>query len=659
MARRYLAASLVLVGLAPAALALPGAAPSAAGASTPPAACATPLPGAPGLAGGNAIVYGGNVTGELNDLQALGSRWLRLDVTWSYVQMGGSNSYDWSQDDAPIQGAIARGINVDGNLAYTPWWAQPNGVDDDHYPPSNPADFAGFAAAAARHYAPMGVHTWEIWNEPNNPAFWKPSPNVTQYAAMLVQAYAAIKSVDPTATVLTGGTSLEPTTPTSVSAVDFLSGLYANGAGGHFDAVAHHPYTWPNMPANGDPGSAWSQMADTNPSLRSLMTANGDANKQIWATEYGAPTNEVTEAEQSAMIALAFEKFQSYSWAGPMFIYSYQDLGTDRTNDEDFYGLVRSDASPKPSWGAFQAASAAFTATCSGDTGPLCTTYTSPPTGSHQVCGAIRDKYLALGGPTGFLGYPTNDETGTPDGVGWFNHFANSGSIYWSPSTGASEVHGSIRAKYLALGGPTSFLGYPTTDETGTPDGVGRFNHFANAGSIYWTPSTGARSIHGAIRSKWASLGWERSVLGYPTTDETGTPDGVGRFNHFANAGSIYWTRSAGAWSIHGAIRSKWASLGWERSVLGYPTTDETGTPDGVGRFNHFSGSGSIYWTPSTSARSIHGAIRSKWARMGWERSCLGYPVSDEFGIPDGRQSNLQRGVITYSWTTGQASSSC
>jgi hypothetical protein len=72
----------------------------------------------------------------------------------------------------------------------------------------------------------------------------------------------------------------------------------------------------------------------------------------------------------------------------------------------------------------------------------------------------------------------------------------------------------------MALGGPASFLGYPTTDETGTPDGVGRFNHFFNSGSIYWTPATNAWSIHGAIRAKWASMGWERSCLGYPVSDE-------------------------------------------------------------------------------------------------------------------------------------------
>src|SRR5207302_49498 len=83
-------------------------------------------------------------------------------------------------------------------------------------------------------------------------------------------------------------------------------------------------------------------------------------------------------------------------------------------------------------------------------------------------------------------------------------------------------------------------------------DGVGRYNHF-QGGSIYWTPGTGAHEVHGAIKDKWASMGWERSFLGYPVTDETGTPDGVGRYNHF-QGGSIYWTPSIGAYEVHGAI---------------------------------------------------------------------------------------------------------
>jgi hypothetical protein len=221
-----------------------------------------------------------------------------------------------------------------------------------------------------------------------------------------------------------------------------------------------------------------------------------------------------------------------------------------------------------------------------------------------------------------------------------------------------------IQAKYASLGGSGSFLGSPVSGEQSIAGGL---EQDYSQGSIYWSQATGAHEVHGAIGQKYQALGGPNSVLGFPVTDETGTPDGVGRFNHFSSqdgfGASIYWTPSTGAWSIHGAIRAKWASLGWEQSFMGYPTTDETGTPDGVGRFNHFSSQdgfgASIYWTPSTGAWSIHGAIRARWAFMGWERSCLGYPVTDEFGIPNGRQSNLQGGWITYSFSSGQTNSSC
>ncbi|MCW2746243.1 MAG: repeat protein, partial [Mycobacterium sp.] len=39
------------------------------------------------------------------------------------------------------------------------------------------------------------------------------------------------------------------------------------------------------------------------------------------------------------------------------------------------------------------------------------------------------------------------------------------------------------------------------------------------------------------------------------------------------------------------------------------------------------------------------------WASLGWETSRLGYPTSDEYGIPGGRRNNFAGGTI--SWTPG------
>jgi hypothetical protein len=242
------------------------------------------------------------------------------------------------------------------------------------------------------------------------------------------------------------------------------------------------------------------------------------------------------------------------------------------------------------------------------------------------------------------------------DGAVHYRPFQN-GRLYWTQATGVHEVHGGILAKYLQMGGHGRF-GAPRTDEGITPDGTGRYNHFAGTpgtmeASLYWTPSTGVHAVYGAIRVRWSQTGWERGPMGYPITDETVTPDGIGRYNHFDKAASIYWTPANGAHDVYGTIRQKWSALGWERGPLGYPTTNETSTPDGVGRYNHFDKAGSVYWTPGTGAQEVYGAIRQRWSALGWERSYLGYPTSGEFDVPGGRRNNFQRGYIQWTRSSG------
>ena len=135
-------------------------------------------------------------------------------------------------------------------------------------------------------------------------------------------------------------------------------------------------------------------------------------------------------------------------------------------------------------------------------------------------------------------------------------------------------------------------------------------------------------------------------MVGYPSTDEIGTPDGIGRFNHF-QYGSIYFTPQTGAWEVHGAIRAHWAALGWERSVVGYPTSDETPVGDGIGRYNKFQ-HGTIYWSPTTGAFEVHGAILQAYLSVQATRSRLGYPTSDVFPTLAGSRSTFQGGYIDW-----------
>lgn len=145
---------------------------------------------------------------------------------------------------------------------------------------------------------------------------------------------------------------------------------------------------------------------------------------------------------------------------------------------------------------------------------------------TYEVHGGIWEKYRALGAEHSFLGYPVTDETSTSDNTGRFNHFQH-GSIYWTRGTGAHEVHGAIRAKYIALGGPGSFLAYPISDETRVGDfDIGRSNAF-QGGPIYWTPETGAHEMHDeTILNKWMDMSEfipGRSTLGWPTSDVYGS----------------------------------------------------------------------------------------------------------------------------------------
>lgn len=281
-------------------------------------------------------------------------------------------------------------------------------------------------------------------------------------------------------------------------------------------------------------------------------------------------------------------------------------------------------------------------------------------TGGHTApglpnCGPIDTRYTAVGGPGSLMGEPTTPEVGTPDGRGRYMHF-DDGSIYWTPETGAHNVQGAIRRVWRDLRWEAGPLGYPTTPERATPDGRGRYNHFqgSGGGSIYWTPETGAHAVWGQIRLTWQRLGWEQGPMGYPLNSETATPDGTGRYNHFSKGGSIYWTPQTGAHGVWGAIRGEWARLGWERSPLGYPTTSETVTPDRRGRYNHFRGGadgpGSIYWTPQTGAHGVWGPIRARWEQLRWELGPLGYPVTTQRATGDGvgRYVHFERGSVYW-----------
>jgi hypothetical protein len=296
----------------------------------------------------------------LDAVERAGARWIRIGIYWSVIQRNGRTSYDWRPFDNVVRAARRRGLAVLGTILYTPEWARAPGAPANA-PPSNPADFGAFAFRAAKHFRPRGVHSYEIWNEPNIAGFWAPGPDPARYTQLLVRAFRAIKRADPSAMVVSGGLSPHAgygvVDSQHMNPLTFLEQMYADGARGSMDAVGWHPYNFPGG-LRYHPWSSWSQMSQTTPSARSIMRANGDAKKQIWATEWGAPTGasagSVSEAGQAELVAAALAQFKAWRWEGPSFFYTLRDKGTNPGDREDNFGLVRRDWSQKPAYEAFR-----------------------------------------------------------------------------------------------------------------------------------------------------------------------------------------------------------------------------------------------------------------------------------------------------------------
>jgi hypothetical protein len=110
------------------------------------------------------------------------------------------------------------------------------------------------------------------------------------------------------------------------------------------------------------------------------------------------------------------------------------------------------------------------------------------------------------------------------------------------------------------------------------------------------------------------------------------------------------------------SIERKLEDLGGPNSALGEPLHEERATPNGRGRYRTFSGRDgspwSIHWTPEAGAFETHGSIRELWAKLGFEESFLGFPISDEHdhvedGVVVGKRSDFEGGRIVWYQETG------
>ena len=295
---------------------------------------------------------------ELADISSLGIKWLRIDIGWDLVQPVDNGQYDWTSTDRIVLAARKYNLQLLPVLAYAPEWArQPACKTNFVCAPADNAAFANFAQQVVRRYTPMGVNTWEIWNEPNNNSFWLPQPDAAAYVKLLKATYTAIKQVNPNATVLSGGLSPAENISGHIAPRDFLTAMYQDGARNYFDALSYHPFSYPVLPDDVTAWSSWSQMSDLDPSIRSIMVANGDGNKQVWATEYGTPSggaSNLNETLQALSFKQALEQMGNKPWLGAMFFHTYRDSPGDPNQATNDFGIIRTDGSRKPAYGELQ-----------------------------------------------------------------------------------------------------------------------------------------------------------------------------------------------------------------------------------------------------------------------------------------------------------------
>ncbi len=316
------------------------------------------------------VLSNAELKSELDDIVSLGIGWIRVDFSWSSIQPHNSSEYLWEKNDRIVAEANKRNIKVLPILAYTPYWARSSVCKETNKcAPNRPEEFGEFARVVVERYAQKGVHTYEIWNEPNMRLFWKPGADPKYYVRLLKASYTKMHVADPKVTVIAGALAVVSTKTGSFSPREFLEKIYEYGGGPYFDAISFHPYTFPLTPSDYKDTNAWSQIAGTDWSLRSIMAKNGDSDKKIWLTEFGAPTggpgtvadvsggkyiwntpDHVTEKYQAEIFESAIKEVKKTTWNGPLFLYSYKDLGTSQNTKENHFGILRYDGTKKPSY---------------------------------------------------------------------------------------------------------------------------------------------------------------------------------------------------------------------------------------------------------------------------------------------------------------------
>jgi hypothetical protein len=298
---------------------------------------------------------------------------VRQPFYWSRIETSAGH-LDFSVYDHVVAAAAKAGLKLLPVVMNPPAWrstAPARGASRGMYPPRDPAAMAALATALVQRYGPAGsfwaqhrsltpspIRSWQVWNEPNIPAFWASGPNPTGYAQLLKAVGAAIHAADPAAEVVAAGL---PPFAGGYTITEFLDGMYAAGARGTFDTMAIHPYA-PTA------AGVLSVLQEARDELNRL----GDPGRPLWATEFGwatgGPRTTITlsETAQATVVhdslALLQGSRDELGLRGYI-MFRLRDVPTN-PGQADIWplhaGLLRRDGTEKPALAAFRDAAVAW-----------------------------------------------------------------------------------------------------------------------------------------------------------------------------------------------------------------------------------------------------------------------------------------------------------
>jgi photosystem II stability/assembly factor-like uncharacterized protein len=298
---------------------------------------------------------------HLQQARDLGVRAVVQVFSWFEIQPS-PEEWHWQVPDFAVRAANYYGLDLIVRLDQPPEWALPR----DSATADSPFDtnaYLAFLETVALRYRGQ-VRAYIIWNEPNLALEWGAPPDPEAYACLLQQAYMAIKVADPSALVVSAG--LASTNEQSERALDdrlYLERMLQAGALPYLDALGAHPYGFaypPDDPRGEHDNLNMNRLLD----LQAILAAQGGASTPIWATEIGWTTDAlgeeswlaVTPQQQADYLVRAWEMASSAFPTLEVFTVWNLSSGLAPEDEKAGYSLLEQDGTPKPAFGALQAA---------------------------------------------------------------------------------------------------------------------------------------------------------------------------------------------------------------------------------------------------------------------------------------------------------------